>query len=317
MSGDANGSIEVVFCAIDFSQTADLALENSIRLARRHQASLVLGHVVEPLPVVSYPILMVPVDAEVELRELASARLEELAGTIRDRSDRDGQLVVETRLEQGPPGRHLVDMAEQAGADVFVIGTRGLTGFEHLLLGSTAEYVVRRASCPVLTVHPTDLAADAPVGTVIVPTDLGPESIEAVDVFVRVFAGAERPLVLLVFADPTPPYIEPFQHQALERWGRPDVRKEEIDERMAPSVARLAGAGFEVETLILDGGPVEAVTKLAQAREVDMIVMTTYGRSVVANLLVGRTAQRIVQHAPCPVLTVHASGSRDEGDGGD
>lgn len=314
MSGDGNGSIGVVFCAVDFSPTANLALEHAIRLARRHRASLVLAHVVEPLPVVSYPILMVPTDAETELREFASARLEELAETTRSESGRDESLVVETRLEQGPPGRHLVDMAERAGADVIVLGTRGLTGFEHLLLGSTAEYVVRRASPPVLTVHPGDLAPDAPIRTVIVPTDLGPEAIRAVEVFVRIFSGPESPRVLLVFADPTPPYIEPFQHQALARWGQPDVRKEEIDERMAPSVARLESAGFEVETQILDGGPVEAVTNLANSREVDMIVMTTHGRSAVANLLVGRTAQRIVQHAPCPVLTVHAADRREDRD---
>ena len=63
MSDVKSESINVVFCAVDFSETASLALTHASQLARRHGAGLVLAHVVEPLPVVSYPILMVPMDA--------------------------------------------------------------------------------------------------------------------------------------------------------------------------------------------------------------------------------------------------------------
>jgi nucleotide-binding universal stress UspA family protein len=188
-----------------------------------------------------------------------------------------------------------------------VIGTRGLTGFEHLVLGSTAEHVVRRSQCPVLTVHPGDDLPNDPVKLVIVPTNLGPSAGDAADAFARIFEGADRPGVVLAFADPTPPYLEPFKHETLEKWGQPDVRKEEIEEKMAPTIAKFERAGFRVETEILDGGPVQAITELAREREADMILMGTHGRSALANVLVGRTAQRIVQHAPCLVLTVRSS----------
>jgi nucleotide-binding universal stress UspA family protein len=311
MSDPKSDSVNVVFCAVDFSETASLAVTHATQLARRHKAGLVLGHVVEPLPVISYPILMVPADAESELHRFASKRLDELAGTVR----RSG-LTVSTVVEHGPPGLQLIEMAEKAHSDILVIGTRGLMGFEHLMLGSTAEYVVRRSTCPVLTVHPADSSPRDPVETVIIPTDLGPDAVDAAGAFTRVFDGVDRPLVLLVFADPTPPYLEPFQHETLEKWGQPDMRKEDIVERMSPTLAKLEGAGFEVETKILDGGPVQAVTEFAKERGVDMIVMATHGRSALANMLVGRTAQRIVQHAPCPVLTVRSTqgrkGARDE-----
>jgi nucleotide-binding universal stress UspA family protein len=298
-------SIELIFCAVDFSETASLALTHAGRLARQHRAELVLAHVVEPLPIVSYSILMVPMDADIELREFASARLEELAKTVRKSG-----LTVSMCIENGrpgPPGPQLVEMAERANAELVVIGTRGLTGFEHLVLGSTAEYVVRRSRCPVLTVHPGDDSPKDPVELVIVPTDLGSGAGDAVDAFTKVFEGADRPRVLLAFADPTPPYLEPFKHEALEKWGQPDVRKEDIEEKLAPTVAKFESAGFEVETEILDGGPVQAITELAKERDVDMILMSTHGRSVLANVLVGRTAQRIVQLAPCLVLTVRSS----------
>ena len=302
MSDRKSESIELVFCAVDFSETASLALAHAGRLARQHRAELVLAHVVEPLPVVSYPILMVPMDADIELREFASARLEELAKMVRKSG-----LTVSTCIGNGPPGPQLVEMAERANAELVVIGTRGLTGFEHLVLGSTAEYVVRRSRCPVLTVHPEDDSPNDAVKLVIVPTDLGSGAGDAVDAFTKVFEGADRPRVLLAFADPTPPYLEPFKHETLEKWGQPDVRKEDIEEKLAPTVAKFESAGFEVETEILDGGPVQAITELAKERDADMILMSTHGRSVLANVLVGRTAQRIVQHAPCLVLTVRSS----------
>jgi len=302
MSGRKSDSIDVVFCAVDFSETANLAQSHASRLARHHRAELVLAHVVEPLPVVSFPILMVPMDADIELREFASARLEELAETTRQSG-----LTVSTCLENGPPGSQLIEMAERANADLVVIGTRGLTGFEHLVLGSTAEYVVRHCPCPVLTVHPEDDSPKDPVKLVIVPTNLGPGAGDAVAAFTRLFEGADRPRVLLAFADPTPPYLEPFKHETLEKWGQPDVRREDIEKKMAPTVAKFESAGLEVETEILDGGPVQAITELARERDADMILMSTHGRSALANVLVGRTAQRIVQHAPCLVLTVRSS----------
>lgn len=307
MSDRKSESIEVVFCAVDFSETASLALTHANQLAHRHHAELLLAHVVEPLPVVSYPILMVPLDAELELREFAQARLEELADTVRKSG-----ITVSTSLEHGPPGPQLVEMAERASADIVVIGTRGLTGFEHFVLGSTAEHVVRRSQCPVLTVHPEDDSPKEAVKLVIVPTDLGPNAGNAVDAFARIFRADERPRVLLVFADPTPPYLEPFKHETLEKWGQPDVRKEDIEEKMAPMVGRFESAGFEVEMEVLDGSPVRGVTELARERDADMIAMITHGRSALANVLVGRTAQRIVQHAPCPVLTVRSSKKQTE-----
>jgi nucleotide-binding universal stress UspA family protein len=307
MSSAETKSIEVVFCAVDFSETGSLALEHATSLARRHGAGLVLAHVVEPLPVAAAPILMVPPDADVELRKLAAERLEAMGSEVRS-----ADLSVQTVLEDGTPGPRLIEMAEAAHADLIVLGTRGLTGIEHLVLGSTAEHVVRHAMLPVLTIHPDDGPPPETISTVIVPSDLEPDVTEAAEVFVRVFSGSSPPRVLLVFADPTPPYLDPFRHEALARWGQPDSRRDEIEERLAPTRKRLEIDGFEVEIDVLDGGPVQAVTRHAREHGVEMIVMTTRRHSTLANWLGGRTAQRIVQLAPCPVLTVRAR-AEDEG----
>jgi nucleotide-binding universal stress UspA family protein len=293
-------AIRTVLCAVDFSGTGDHALEQAIRLARRHGARLVLGHVIEPIPVGAYPDIQ-PTGSDLELRPLAEKRVEERAGPIRDQG-----LEVAVRVAEGQPGPELVTLAETEGADLVVIGTKGLSAVPHLLLGSVAESVVRRCPVPVLTVHPDDALLGQSIERVVLPTDLSPKAEAALDVFEAWFGGFERPLVLVAFADRVPPYLEPFRHEALEKAGKPDAERARIEAEMQPIVSRLHDDGFGTELHVVDGTPPDAIPALARRERADLIVMSTHGRSALMNALMGRTAQRIVQFAPCPVLTVRA-----------
>jgi nucleotide-binding universal stress UspA family protein len=303
--GDANLEIDAIFCAIDFSDTAALALTYATRLARGHDAAIVLGHVVESLPVVPYPTLELPPDGGLELRRWATERLEKEAASIRETG-----LDVNVVFDDGRPGPKLVEMAESAGASLSVIGTRGLSGIEHLILGSTAEYILRRSSCPVLIIHPDDGPPRSGVDTVVIPTDLSPDAGEAAMDFAKLADRDPRPRAILAFVDWTPPYLQPFRHEILSQWNQPDQERDKIESRMEPICEKLRTAGFDVETAVLDGNPAGAIARLAREKNADMILMSTHGRSALTNLLSGRTAQRIVQHAPCPVLTLNPA--RDE-----
>ncbi len=296
---NANRRIDVVFCAVDFSDTAALALAHATHLARRHNATMVLGHVVESLPVVPYPTLELPSDGGLELRRWATERLEKEAAAIRQTG-----VNVNLVFDDGRPGPKLIEMAESAGASLFVIGTRGLSGIARLILGSNAEYILRRSSCPVLTIHPEDRPPGSAVGTVVIATDLSPDAGDAATEFAMLADREPCPRAILAFADSTPPYLQPFRHDILARWNQPDHQRKEIEARMEPNCEKLRTAGFDVETAVLDGDAAEAITRLAGERDADMILMSTHGRSVLTNLLTGRTAQRIVQQAPCPVFSL-------------
>ena len=67
-------------------------------------------------------------------------------------------VAVETDHSLGPAASEILRKAEAMGADLIVMGTHGRTGLSHLVMGSTAEKVMRRAKCPVLTVRPTEIA---------------------------------------------------------------------------------------------------------------------------------------------------------------
>jgi nucleotide-binding universal stress UspA family protein len=157
--------IRTILHPTDFSERAGYALHLAAALARDYGARLVVLHVVTP-PTVVYGEAVVPVSPE-ELRAPAREQLDRLRLPRPD-------VRAERRLEEGEAVEEILRVARDIGADLIVLGTHGRTGLGRLLMGSTAETVVRKASCPVLTVKAPfpasaadDLAvAGAPAGAV-------------------------------------------------------------------------------------------------------------------------------------------------------
>lgn len=290
--------VDVVMCATDFSETAEQALAAAVVVAKRHSARLVLAHVVEPIPTGTYPMLQ-PWPQEIEIEDWARGRLEGLTSALSEQG-----LSVSTRLEKGHPGTKLADLVDDVSADLVVVGTRGLTGLKSVAMGSTAEALVRMCQCPVLTIHPGDAFGADPMERILLPTDLSGNSMRAMEVFISMFAPWQRPELTLLYAERVPPYLDLYRHDVLAKAGQHDARLEQLKEEMAPFAEKLEAADFKVKTLVLDGDPVSVTTEYAREMDASLIVLSTHGRSAFANVLLGRTAQRIVHAAPCPVLSV-------------
>lgn len=138
-----------VLVPVDFSEHARQALVYGAALSERTGAEL---HVVHVLPEMSFPD---PYFAEAaQLRAMARAAQERvpeaLARNVREVLGAEAE--VHTHLEVGSPAATIVRVAEEEDVDHVVLSSHGRTGVERVLLGSVAEGVVRRASCPVLTV---------------------------------------------------------------------------------------------------------------------------------------------------------------------
>jgi nucleotide-binding universal stress UspA family protein len=80
--------------------------------------------------------------------------------------------------------------------------------------------------------------------------------------------------------------------------------EEEAQRGMAAALARVTAAGLTGESVVLYGVPFQEIIDAAKARQVDLIVMGTHGRTGLMHVLLGSVAERVVQHAPCPVLVV-------------
>jgi len=139
-----DGGFHKLLVPVDFSDGAGRALSMAREL-RAEDAAIYLLHVVEPVPPMYYAgNLTSRFDLDAELRD----RLE---STLQDWS---GDLPAARRLiAEGNPAVETTRVAEDIGADLLVISTRGLTGLEHLLVGSVTERVCRMATVPVLAVR--------------------------------------------------------------------------------------------------------------------------------------------------------------------
>ena len=145
-------SFRRILVPVDFSDHSVRALEIARELAKTFGSKLVLLHCyqVNPGSVSPYGIVL-PESFDREIREAAARRLEEW----REKAAADG-VDAEARVSANLPSMGITDAATEEKADLIVMGTRGLSGIKHVLLGSVAERTLRTAPCPVLTVKHSD-----------------------------------------------------------------------------------------------------------------------------------------------------------------
>jgi len=138
-----------ILCPVDLSDVSKQALRYAGRICRETDAHLLVLYVLEPMAnpgnLTFRPVTIT--DLEEQLVEHARNTVEGLVGEMGLGPD-----AVTTGVQKGVASVEIVRAAEEEGVDLIVMGTHGLTGISHVLLGSTAERVVRKAPCPVLTI---------------------------------------------------------------------------------------------------------------------------------------------------------------------
>jgi nucleotide-binding universal stress UspA family protein len=138
-------TINTIVHPTDFSNCGEAAFDVACALAREYDARLNLVHV-SAVPVSPPPLYAVPPPTEAPVNQ----PLEKL---IEMQSARPN-VKIEVRVLQGEPVEQILAEARASHCDMIVMGTHGRTGLAHLLMGSVAEEIVRRAPCSVLTVKP-------------------------------------------------------------------------------------------------------------------------------------------------------------------
>lgn len=143
-------SIKKILVPVDFSDYSKKALIFASDFSRQYNAELLLVYVVEPtvypadfsMGHVSIPMM------DTDLTQLARTELETLA-----KKEINPNITHQIIIKSGKPFVEIIECASEVDADLIIIATHGHTGVEHLLFGSTAEKVVRKAPCPVLTIR--------------------------------------------------------------------------------------------------------------------------------------------------------------------
>lgn len=146
-------NLQHILVPTDFSKSSDNALRYAVAFAEKFGAKLTLLHVVQdltwfiPEAILAAPAAIPPAE---QFHTAAQTALERLIKSLNLNS-----LQIQGEVRQGAPFHAIIEFARERSIDLIVMGTHGHTGLAHVLLGSTAEKVVRKAPCPVLTVrHP-------------------------------------------------------------------------------------------------------------------------------------------------------------------
>jgi nucleotide-binding universal stress UspA family protein len=305
--------IRNVLVAIDFSEPSLEAIEFALPLLKQFGAELHLVHVFEP----DYPLatmaampLIIP---ELEVGQSVRHHLKNVARKHAVELGREN-----IHALKGRPFQEICELARKIGIDLIVISTRGNTGIKHLLLGSTAERVVRYSPCPVLVVRDHAQTKKASRNgksprralafhKILVPIDFSECSMKGLDYAKALARQSKSKLVLLnsvhleyyVASDEYARYDLPRLMQQAEKAARAQMRD---------LVRRTDWEGIQVETALEAGHAGQQICARAQDQGADIIVTSTHGTTGFKHILLGSTAEYVVRHASCPVLVVPSHG---------
>lgn len=294
---------QTVLATTDFSDESQSGVRYAVAFAQEIGAAVALLHVIEPPSRVAGMEAIPLACDDSEWAALAGAQLKKLA-------QREGKkdLRLTTHLRTGKPFHEICADAAQCAADLIVISTHGYTGVQRVLLGSTAERVVRHAPCPVLTVRPPITPArnrKTPrfrLRRILVPIDFSKLSQAAVPWATSLAAQFDAEIVLFHVVEKFPiDYL--LGGELLNHTMVPLMKQSEADlEGMATGLSK--STGRNLSAVVREGKPFQEICRSAETLSVDLIILTTHGYTGLKHVWLGSTAERVVRHAPCPVLVV-------------
>jgi nucleotide-binding universal stress UspA family protein len=295
-----------ILVPLDFSESSVDALRFALPFARETGARLDLLHVLDPVPAAYGPpgeAVYVPPTPDQQQQRAAAARLKKLAAAEVRRPVHANSMV-----KEGAPARLINETAAELRSNLLILSTHGHTGLKRFFLGSTAEKVVRRAPCPVLTVRRRVLARTGTpqsppserINRILVPVDFSAPSREMLKFAVAFATQFRASLVLLhVVNRINVPSRVVYYATRMQM----TVLHEGMT-KLAEWARRLVPADIQAEQIVRAGEPYDVIRAVARRERADLIIVATRGHGPVKRFFIGSTAGRVVRHAPCPVLVV-------------
>jgi nucleotide-binding universal stress UspA family protein len=284
--------IDRLLAATDLSAPANHAVERAAMIARESGAGLDLLHVVSFGPLEKLRKLMQDTSAAIQQRiiETAHGRLVTQAATLAKRYGVSSDI----RVLSGS----LLTELQDASADMVVCGARGESFMRHVLLGSTAERMLRSTRRPILVVKQ---AAHEPYKTVLIPVDFSSASLRAIE---QARAVAPQAEIILMHA-----YEVPFEGQLRYASVEESILNEYllIAKRDATAsmeeLCKQAGLGIDQARYVLvHGDPSSSVIEQEQVQSADLIVMGKHGENLLEELLLGSVTKHVLAESQCDML---------------
>jgi nucleotide-binding universal stress UspA family protein len=270
---------------VDGSTLSDGILEPLKPLVRQRGGEIVLLRVV--------PELGTAPDQSEEV-DLATEHLNALASQLRTQG-----FTVEAQVLRGEPADRILQAATDSKAGLIGMSTHGRSGVSRLVRGSVAERVLRASPTPVFLCNPDGLKdAATRFKRILVPLD-GSALSDGILPWVEELASTYGSQVTLFRVKPFVYSSMPSPVLAGELWSEAAARAS-----LEPQRQRLEAAGIEVSVRAAYG--IESSEILAVAAEVDLVAMTTHGRSGPSRWWFGSVAESVIRHCSCPLLVLRS-----------
>jgi nucleotide-binding universal stress UspA family protein len=295
-----------ILVAIDFSAHSEVALQQAVTVAAHTGAALELLWVEDRIPASTSMHGTVPGNVFEELERVLAEAHDESAAKLADlaRQARAQNIAVTHHVARGHADEVIVERAAEQGADLVVVGTRGLTGLKRLFLGSVAENVVRASQTSVLVAR----GQVAGFGRVLVAVDFSPASERAVDM---ACALAEPGGELVLFhAWQFPPGTAGLRATTAKNGDAVGELREQIlalnAGRGEALCRRVTRTGRSARFVQEHGAAAAEIQAQLEAVPYDLVCLSTHGHRGFRRFLLGSVTEATVRHAPCSVLVVHA-----------
>jgi nucleotide-binding universal stress UspA family protein len=276
-----------ILVAIDGSETSIHALKESFKLAANEKSWITVVAVAPPY---QGDLDMVGVG---NLLDLMRKPADDALAAAKQAAS-EGRALIKTVLEEGETHEKILDLADSENCDLIMMGRRGLKRFERTLVGSATARVIGYSHGDVLVV-PRDTTVGW--GKVLVATDGSVRSAIAVDHAINFAKSYGGELMILSVVD-----------MPDELYGEAPGLVEDLG-RKARSYVDAAGTkaeaeGIKAETFVQEAEAFRAIIDIAEEKKADTIVMGSHGRTGLRRLLMGSVTEKVIGHAPCPVLVV-------------
>lgn len=298
--------IKTVLVPLDFSPAAMEMLGYAASLAKRFRAALHLIHVYPP-----DEAAVVPGAGDIIRQTAEELFRDQLLPSHREQVGAFGPH--NCHVSSGAAYQEICELAREIKADLIVLATRGHTGLKRVLLGSTAERVVRLAPCPVLVVRQKKQKSRAAtrrgarqsefnVRKILVPVDFSQCSL----------AGAMHAALLAKTLEATVCFIHVlyppstvFVDQVIgEISQRDELERADARFNMEAFMKLDFLRGIKSESEIRVGYPIDEICAESSRPDIDWVVTSTHGRTGFNRMLLGSVAEHVVRYAACPVMVV-------------
>jgi len=288
-----------ILCPVDMSDVSRHAVNHAILLARWYKATITALHVSNPVVIPATDFALVGMAPPPVLNQ---DDIKEVRRKVAAYFDSSRDVEVDVLVESGYPANQILTHAKSLPADLIVIGTHGAGGFQHLVLGSITEKVLRQAACPVLTVPPhARTTSKLPFKRLLCPVDFSDSSVAALAfAFSLAQEGDAEVTILHVCEWPD----EPLTTRPITA---PEYRLEREHDATATLQALIPDSTRDwcrPSTRLAHGKAYREILGAATEDGSDLIVMGVHGRNAIDLMLFGSTTNQVVRRATCPVLTL-------------